>query len=86
MTETRTGLKEQANHPHKTTSSRLRHVAFLPTAQKQTQRAKQNEETEKYFPNERRQPLIKRPHNKEISKLSDTQFKEMIVKMIPKLG
>lgn len=56
----RARLKKKDHHLHKFTPSQMKKVEVLSNTWKQTQRPKQNEETEKYVQNERiRQKLQK---------------------------
>ena len=61
-------------------------LAALHDAQKQTQGDSQNKETKKYDPNERTdQNSRKRTKRKEISNLSDAEFKTLFIRMLKEL-
>ena len=74
---------------HKATASRPGEVVVLPNSHKQTQKVKQNEETEKCVPNERTRLNPKgggkqKNNKKEISNLLHKEFKVMVIKMLIK--
>lgn len=62
-----------------------RQAAVFPDAYKQTQRGKQNEETEKYVLNERIKQNLKKDPDREISNLPEKEFKVMVIKMFIEL-
>ena len=58
----------------------------MPDTQKQTQRVKQNKETEEYVPNEKKYDKITEKNNKmKIINLSDKEFKIMFIKIVTEL-
>ena len=58
-----------------------REAAVFPDAQKQTQRGKQHEKTEKYVLNEKIEQNLKKDPDREISNLPENEFKVMVIKM-----
>ena len=46
-------MNKKVHHIHKSTPSRLRELSVSPNIKKQIQRVRQNEDAEKYAPNER---------------------------------
>ena len=60
--------------------------AARPTPQKQTQRSCQIEETKNYGPNERtEQNPDKELHATEVAKLSDVEFKTLVIRILKEL-
>ena len=71
----------------KDTPSRLGELADLGKILKQTQKIRQNEESEEYVPNERQDKISEKALNKmEISNLPDKEFKVMVIRMLTELG
>ena len=73
----------------KASPSRLGEVAVSSNTKKQTQRVKQNEETEKYVPNKKDKTSGEKKKNLNETKISnfpDKEFKVMVIKMLTSLG
>ena len=60
--------------------------AALPNTWKQTQGGCQNEEANKYGPNEQNKTPEKELNKMEISNLSDAEFKTLVIRMLKKLS